>query len=173
MKLYNLTASTFLTWALHPKVKSRIRGIVEHHVHHLSVSKYQKLPKVHEKVLGDSGTSREKWFLSENMPTIIQDSLCVMSEENVRCLYADLVLIGRIDQLYGYNGQSILVDTKSHKKVTFADQLQLSFYAFILHTLKYKVTSVAFIRTVYSTIQYHEVEIIPPSAMEEIFSLID
>ncbi|BBM67931.1 hypothetical protein VA249_45770 (plasmid) [Vibrio alfacsensis] len=166
LKTYPLTASQFVEWGTHPTIEPRIRGIIEHYAHHQAVITYQ----VHTV---PQPSNDESWLSNENMPTILRMANIVKSEENIEYIYRDLRLYGRIDQLYQYSGNFILVDTKSHKEPTFSDQLQLSFYAFILANIGFKVAPVAFIRSVYNSVDYEQLDLIPPEVMREIIDEVE
>ncbi|NGZ66606.1 hypothetical protein G6Z92_06350 [Vibrio aestuarianus subsp. cardii] len=173
-KIYNLSASLFLTWALHKQVIPRIRGIIEHYVHHISVTKYQSLVPHPNSGSVVQHQHAAAWFDAENMPTILREANVALSESDVSIIYKDLRLNGRVDQLYKYRDGYILVDTKSHEEVTFRDQLQMSFYAIILYLKGYKLYDTAYIRSVRNGhVNYLELEIIPLDAMKEVLDSVD
>ncbi len=98
------------------------------------------------------------------------------SECEIQAIWKDLVLIGRVDQAYvDKQNKVILVDSKAHPSVTFSDQLQLSFYAYILRKNGHHVGGYGYIRSYacQDDIEYLEVDIIPAQAFIEILRLID
>ncbi len=108
------------------------------------------------------------------MPSVVRLATLAKSEENIAFLFRDLNLYGRIDQMYQYDGTYFLVDTKSHASPTFSDQLQLSFYSFILSRLGYRMAPAAFVRSCYGNqVHYEEVDIIPHDAMSEIIGEVE
>ncbi|EOX3447453.1 PD-(D/E)XK nuclease family protein [Vibrio cholerae] len=170
-KTYPLSASQFIAWGTHPFITPRIRGIIEHHAHHQAVLKYQCANFPPQKVIS---ADVERWMDSENMPSLIRSAALVMSEEIISTIHRDLRLHGRIDQLYQYGGWHFLVDTKSHCETTFSDQLQLSFYSFVLSKNGYQVAPFAFIRSVYGNdVHYEELDIIPSETMVEIIGEVE
>lgn len=173
-KIHNLSASLFLTWAMHDKITPKIRGIIEHHVHHISVTQYQALTLNANFLVEQPSAEALSWFDAENMPRILRQSKALMSENEISHIYKDLKLNGRVDQVYQHDGYHILVDTKSHSSVSFRDQLQMSFYALILYFLGYKMYDTAYIRSVQNEqVTYLEVELIPSKAMTEILDYVD
>lgn len=167
LRTYPLSASQFVEWAMHKVNKPRVMGIIEHYVHHQTVTKYQVQTVVQP-------TNEDNWFSKENMPSIVRTAQLVMSEGKVSAIYKDLKLNGRIDQLYQYNGSFVLVDTKSHEYASLKDQLQLSFYALVLSLMGYKIADVAFIRSVYNNeVFYNLVELVPTEAMKEIIREVE
>lgn len=164
---YPFSASQFVTWGTHRSISPRIKGIIEHYAHHIAVSKYQ-LQSVPQPQNGDS------WLTNENMPSVVRLATLAKSEENIALLFRDLNLYGRIDQMYQYDGTYFLVDTKSHASPTFSDQLQLSFYSFILSRLGYRMAPAAFVRSCYGNqVHYEAVDIIPHDAMSEIIGEVE
>lgn len=167
IKTYPFSASQFVQWATHPIIISRVRGIIEHHCHHEAVKKYQL-------TIVPRPTTDQSWFSAENMPDIVRLASLSMSEERIQCYHKDFRMFGRLDQLYRYSNFFFLVDSKSHKQPTFSDQLQLSFYSFILCSNGYAMGDLAFIRSIYDgKPEYHEVEIIPWAAMSEIINEVE
>lgn len=165
-KIYPISASQFIAWATHPTVIHKVRGIIEHYCHHVAVRKYQLTTVVRPE-------AEQNWFADENMPDAVRLASLVMSETPISCVHSEFRMHGRIDQLYKL-GTFFLVDTKSHEEPTFADQLQLSFYSFILHSRGYRMVDVAYIRSTYgNTTTYKVVEIIPLPAMEEIINEVE
>ncbi|ELA9367457.1 PD-(D/E)XK nuclease family protein [Vibrio parahaemolyticus] len=173
-KIHSLSASLFLTWALHKQITPRIRGIIEHYVHHISVTKYQSLLPAAILSSGVQHQHAAAWFEAENMPAILREAKIALSESDISFTYKDLRLKGRVDQLYKYRDGYILVDTKSHDEVTFRDQLQMSFYALVLYLKGYKLYDIAYIRSVRNgQVSYLEVELIPVEAMKEVLDSVD
>ncbi|MEZ9863893.1 PD-(D/E)XK nuclease family protein [Vibrio breoganii] len=174
MKYHPLSATRFITWATHPKISPRIRGLIEHFAHHKAVLKYQRLTSVPIQV-ATSSSCAVAWYESENMPNDLMSSKLLLSESDIQATWKDLRLVGRVDQAYeSKQGKVILVDSKAHPKVTFRDQLQLSFYAYIMLKNGYRVSDVGYIRSfAYQDIEYLAVDIIPALAFVEILSLID
>ncbi|GAD89966.1 hypothetical protein VHA01S_030_00410 [Vibrio halioticoli NBRC 102217] len=158
-------------WATHPKVVIRIKAIVEHYAHHKAASKYQKLVSKPVSVSNDCSA----WMANENMPTDIMNAKLLLSETEIQATWKDLRLIGRVDQAYVTQSNRVtLVDSKAHSTVTFRDQLQLSFYAYILLKNGYRIDEVSYIRSfAYDDIEYQEVDIIPAQTFIEILGLIE
>lgn len=167
MKTYPFSAGEFVQWATHPSVEYRVKGLIEHHSHHLAVTKYQ----IHTVI---KPSNDDSWLDGENMPNVIRLAQLVMSENPIAANHKDFRLHGRLDQLYFYLGEYFIVDTKSHQEPTFSDQLQLSFYSLILELLGYKMAKVAFVRSVYAeNVVYEAVDTIPFAAMEEIIGEVE
>lgn len=173
MKNYQLSASKFITWATHRKILPRVRGLVEHFSHHQAVVKYQRLASV--PLPASASNCAVAWSQRENMPLDLVTAKLLMSECEIKAIWQDLVLIGRVDQAYvDKQNRVILVDSKAHPSVTFSDQLQLSFYAYILRKNGHHIGDYGYIRSyACQDIEYLEVDIIPAVAFIEILRLID
>ncbi|MEZ9922257.1 PD-(D/E)XK nuclease family protein, partial [Vibrio breoganii] len=141
--------------------------------HHRAVLKYQRLTS--KPVQMTDSSCALAWYESENMPGDLMSAKLLLSESDIEVIWKDLRLVGRVDQAYeNKQGKVILVDSKAHPKVTFRDQLQLSFYAYIMLKNGYSVSDVGYIRSfAYQDIEYLAVDIIPTQAFVEILSLID
>lgn len=168
---YSLSATDFCKWALSPKNIHIVKGIIEHHAHHLAVKKYQL-----DNVTNTKSISQDKikWLEQENMPKLIASSKLIYSEKDISSNYKNIKLIGRVDQLYQlpppYN-EVALVDTKSHVSPTLSDQLQLSFYQVVLSE-RFAVAGFGYVRSCFESVNYHSVDLVPVEAMKEIFDVI-
>jgi hypothetical protein len=170
---YRVSASLFVSWVTQRAVKPRVAGLIEHFAHHKAVLKYQQSSVPAGQLnLQVEPTERDEWFEQESMPEILRQATIEKSELDIECYHTNLCLIGRVDQLYLLNGFGILSDTKSHATPTFRDQLQLSFYAFILQSNGYQMADFAYIRCAHGGVSYHVVDLIPTEVMKEIFQLM-
>ena len=87
--------------------------------------------------------NRHAWLCQENMPQILRKAHLFMNEEFISNEYFK----GKVDQVYQLkNNTLIIVDTKSHTKVTLSDLLQLSIYRYMLKNNNLNVSKYAYIR---------------------------
>lgn len=169
-KVYRVSASLFVRWATQRSTKHRVIGLIEHYAHHQAVLKYQS-PKLTtpQVTLSD----KENWFENEGMPIALRQAKIEKSESDIACRFSDFHLLGRVDQFYLVKNIGVLVDTKSHAKPTFKDQLQLSFYAFILQQNGYKIADYAYVRCANNVdVSYQEIDLLPLDLMKEIIELM-
>ena len=150
----------------------RARGILEHYAHSDAVLRYQSKQDNDRSVYLPDHQNASKnailWFAVEKMPSELVNAYITLSEYEINCEFGNHLLIGRVDQLYQINKNYLLVDTKSHVSATFSDQLQLSFYAYILRCKNYALLDYAYIRSARETVKYNSVEIIPHLAVLEL-----
>ena len=168
-KVYHVSASLFVRWATQRSTKHRVIGLIEHYAHHQAVLKYQ-LPNLTIPQVPPS--DKEHWFEDEGMPVELRQAKIEKSESEITCRFSDFLLLGRVDQFYLFGSAGILVDTKSHAKPTIEDQLQLSFYAFILEQNGYKIADYAYVRCANIGISYQVIDLLPSELMKEIIELM-
>lgn len=163
---YSLSATDFASWCVLPENISRVRGIIEHHLHHKAVTKYQ-LPNCYDDAR-EIDNSKAHWMNGENMPLSLRSSYLIASEKTYSTMIDGLKMTMRIDQLYLMrDGFYIIVDTKSHLVPTFQDQIQLSFNALVIRK-QFNVAPVAYVRSCYEQVSYEQIELIPSEALIEV-----
>lgn len=169
-KVYHVSASLFVRWATQRSTKHRVIGLIEHYAHHKAVLKYQS----HNRTTPQAPQSdKENWFECEDMPVELRQAKIEKSESNIACRFSDFHLLGRVDQFFLFRNTGVLVDTKSHAKPTIKDQLQLSFYTFILQQNGYKMAEYAYVRCANNIgISYHAIDLLPLELMKEIIELM-
>lgn len=87
--------------------------------------------------------NRHAWLCQENMPQQLRKAKLLMNEEFI----SNDLFNGKVDQVYQLkNNILIIVDTKTHAKVTLSDILQLSIYRYILKDTKHLISDFAYVR---------------------------